>query len=250
MAEIVTPKRITHGQLGIVDNNWKDRYPPPTLVKNNMFAKMVRDPETGFLASMHTANGQAEMYFTIPKKKAFVALAKKLYPNMSAVCKEVGISVQTYKNHYQVDEAFHNAIEEIKEAAIDKIESHMFLYAGNKQNFMDRIAIMRAYRGEIYNPKSTVTFKHEISPDEASRRRVALAEVVDADVISASQEVLESEVSLSVPGPSAAAAEPVQSPSGGYNVEDTHAVGGMVPESRSRDPLAILLEKQDKILGS
>lgn len=183
---------------------------------------MPVDPETGLMYPKCTETGSptAEArYFTLEKKKRFINLADIMWPDLAAVCKEIGISRSTFNAHRAVDTVFCDILDDIKRAKVDGVEGSMFKWSARPQNFMDRIAILRAYKGETYNPQSTVTFRHEVSEQESNMRRAALATVVDGELSDASSQVLAADELAAleanpVSGLSEPAADPVQSPSG------------------------------------
>jgi len=190
------------------------------------------DPETGYILPLYNnrnANGLCPSYFTPEKKKKFVQIAKDMFPDITSICEMFEISRMTYNVHYQIDKKFRDDMDAIKEKKIDSVEKNMFNFSANPKNFMDRIAILRAYRGDLYNPKMTVMHQKSISDDEASKRRINLENVIDAEVISSSAEVIDSKPvkNLRVP-------EPLTS----KNAIDPAEKGTPMPSSpRSRDPL-------------
>ena len=198
------------------------------------------DPKTGYLIP-HNATSGSHLYFTPERKSRFVKLAKELYPNLHAVCEIVGITKLTYKTHYAMDRKFKEDMDELIDRAIDMVEHTMFSMAKKPMNFMDRIAILRSYRGEIYNPKSTVTIKRDLDEREQFERKVSLAKVVDTEVAGASAQVLDAEViETTAPEPEEpTVTEPVQSPAGEIN--DTVQVQPVdLSKNGFRDPLASL----------
>lgn len=201
----------------------------------------VKDEETGFLVPTDRCTNSIDRLFNLEKKIKFLELAEVMWPNIHAVCKEMKMSVTTYKNHMLMDAKFAECMEIIKQAKVDMVEGNVFTFSQRPANFMDRMAILRAYRGELYNPVQKVQHVgNELSKDEVFKRRANLATVVDAEVVQASSEVLEAEASTpptSVPG---VAQVPVQTPSG--HPAGTNGSFGGETITTSRDPLLALME--------
>ena len=232
-----TKDRTSFKDLGMV--NIRQMTLPPAIAAQNPFGGMVKDPETGYLIPGKLLGkeetGSSSFFFTPDKKALFIKLASKYFPNIMKVCREVGVSKDTYTAHFKIDEKFRNEMEEIKREKVDAVEENVFHFSGFRQNFMDRIAILRAYRGELYNPQSVMTIRHEISQAESEVWRAALATVVDAEIVNSSAEVLAMEAetpeismqdteSIGTLG-SSETAEPVQSPSGGKDNDVNDGTG-------------------------
>ena len=199
-----------------------------------------KDPETGFLMIKPGVGGVS--HFNPQKKIKFLEQAEEHWPNMHKVCKEMQIHYNTYKNHMLMDAKFAECMALIRQAKVDHVEGNVFTFSQRPANFMDRMAILRAYRGDLYNPVQKVQHVGtELSKDEVYKRRANLATAVDAEIVQASSEVLEAEVSkpqASVPG---VAQVPVQSPSGNTANAHSSSFGGETITT-SRDPLSELTE--------
>ena len=153
---------------------------------------LVKDPTTGYLSPSGVGNMSNQ--FDARRKKKFIDIAKDLWPNLAAVCEMVGISRGTLKNHLMVDGRFREDLDLIREASVDTVEKNMFVFSNRPSNFMDRMAIMRAYRGDLYNPKTTITYEHKISREESEKRRMNRGNAIDVEVLATASEVLEDEV--------------------------------------------------------
>ena len=202
------------GRLGIVDRTTLTK-PVPSHANDN--ARSFIDPETGYLTPEKYVKGQLaseEKFFHPGKKTKFIELAKQFYPNLSKVCKLVGVSSATFRQHLMIDKKFGADLAAVRDERVDRVEESVFMHSERPQNFMDRMAILRAYRGELYNPKSTVTFEHKISAEESMRRHQNLAGAVDAEIVNVNAQVLEAEVSEIQLPVREAEINPIQSPVG------------------------------------
>jgi len=75
-------------------------------------------------------------------------------PNIAKIAKEIGVNRRTVQEHMKRDTAFGDAIDAIREEWLDGIEAYMIERSGEKSGFMDRIALLRAYRGDKYQAKT------------------------------------------------------------------------------------------------
>lgn len=134
------------------------------------------DPETGLLYSC------IQIGFTLEKKLKCIEIAPKYYPDISLICDFVGISKNAYKAHYMLDKVFRAKMDAIAEAKTDEIEAAMAKFALQQGNFMDRIAWLRAHRGEKYNEKKIVQIQ-QLSSEKVEEKKVNLLEAVDAELV-------------------------------------------------------------------
>ncbi len=72
------------------------------------------------------------------------------------VSKEIGINVRTFWLQHATNETFNQALSIVKRAKVFQIEGNMFEFAQQKSQFMDRIALARAYIPERYSPRPQV----------------------------------------------------------------------------------------------
>lgn len=121
---------------------------------------MVVDKETGFLVP---GQGYTLEGFNLPKKIKFVELAKEMWPRIGLLCQAVGICRQTFTNHYKADLAFRKAVDEARDLALDEAEAAMRANSTAKGGFMDRIALLKAYRPERWNPERQLTLNHNVN---------------------------------------------------------------------------------------
>ena len=160
---------------------------------------LVEDPETGFLVSKQSqdpvglqANGRSKvgpgngplLVFDAKKKQEFLGHLMILFPDISECAKLVGITRQTYRNHYNVDKKFREYVDEIAEIHVDRVEAERFRMAlAGKSGALDRMAVLNAYRRERYNPSIQVEVQHKMTADESLRRSKQLGNVIDAEIV-------------------------------------------------------------------
>lgn len=158
---------------------------------------LVVDPATGFLTSPdhqeidRAINGQGRVgegngplsVFIASKKIDFLSHLMELFPNYSECSKRCGITRATFKNHYDIDKKFKACVDEIANAFVDRVEHKRFELAIQDKGALDRMAVLNAYRREIYNPDIKVQVSHEMGADEAARRSQRLGNVVDAQIV-------------------------------------------------------------------
>ncbi len=148
-----------------------------SLSQHNNGNRLLTDKETGLLY-VNSVNG-----FTLLKKKKFIEIAPKYWPDISLICQFVGIVKNTYRNHYMHDKVFREKMDELNESTTDKIEASLAQYATEKGNFMDRIAWLRAHRGEKYNEKKMLQVDVTISKDQLAAKKASLSQAIDAEIV-------------------------------------------------------------------
>lgn len=124
------------------------------------------------------------LVFDKTKKDLFVQSLRDNPRHIGKACKRVGIERQTYYNHYNADKDFAKAVLEAMECDLDDAEENITVMARNKGGFLPAIALLRAHRGETWNPEHRMVVHHEVSSDEGARTVALLKDVVDAEVIS------------------------------------------------------------------
>lgn len=120
---------------------------------------LVVDHETGFLTP---GDGYRYEGFTIDKKLRFLELAPEFWPHVTRICQAVGISRYTYANHYKLDERFRELVDAARDHALDEAEAAMRSNSIRPGGFMDRIALLKAYRPERWNPEHKVSVTHDV----------------------------------------------------------------------------------------
>lgn len=130
-----------------------------TFLGNFNGREMAVDPETGYLQA---TEGYKLAGFTAALKVRFISAAKKLWPNVSAICQIVGIHPGTFQNHYKADVKFREDLELVKAERLDLLEGVMFDNATQPRGFLDRIATLKAHRPERWNPDYRMTITHDV----------------------------------------------------------------------------------------
>jgi hypothetical protein len=138
---------------------------------------MLKDPETGMIYTSRSGG------LTIARKKKFLEIAAKYYPDITAICQIVGISKNAYRAHFNLDPVFREKMLSFEEGITDKIEARLASYAMEKSNFMDRIAWLRAHRGEKYNEKKLVQVDVTLTKEKLESKKSTLLGAVDAELI-------------------------------------------------------------------
>lgn len=144
-------------------------------------SSLVVDPETGFLTA---SEGYKLTGFDPSKKLKFIELAPQMWPHVSAICQAVGISRSTFSNHYKLDEKFRAEVDEGREQALDEAEHAMRTNSTRPGGFMDRIALLKAYRPERWNPEHRLTVTHDVQVTKSlaveARQAIVEAQVVES----------------------------------------------------------------------
>jgi len=138
-----------------------DEIRPCSTINGNSLAI---DPETGFLVPM---NGYKLEGFDATKKARFIDLVGKFWPRIGAVCDAVGVSRQTYYNHYKIDAKFREMVDLQREEKLDSAEAAMVDNSTRPGGFMDRIALLKAYRPERWNPEHRLSVTHDVQVTRA-----------------------------------------------------------------------------------
>lgn len=172
----------------------KDAFAVGGNLFNKVGSQLVEDPETGFLYYPNEDPALIKGSFGIERKKKYLEALRRHWPNFSLARKELGLRSSTIREHSAVDVKFAEAIKEIETEMVDQVEGKVMEFAQLPKNFMDRIALLRAYRGELYNPVQKVQhLASRMAPEELATRRVNLAKVVDAEVVQVSESILRTE---------------------------------------------------------
>jgi len=120
------------------------------------------DEQTGFLESSNslvTLNGI--------RKTEILRLAQEYIdqngkiPSLITLCKSVGISLRTFQRHIQYDQQFKSAFREVLLNGQAILENVMFNRGLEPGGFMDRIAWLRRYFPENWNPEHKMIVAHE-----------------------------------------------------------------------------------------
>ena len=114
------------------------------------------------------------------KKRLFLEMYAKS-PNITAAAVALGHSRALVFWHLERDPEFKKAFDEIREGITDQLEARVAEYGQRPQNFMDRIAWLRARRPEVWNPQQNIN----VTVDGKQNERLlgAAREYVDAEVV-------------------------------------------------------------------
>lgn len=155
-----------------------------------------KNEETGYLESnISTA-------FDSQTKLQFLDIAKKIreqggWPNVSSMCKAVGISPRTFTAHLQLDSKFKEDWSEIVHDAADSLESKMFEYAQGKGGYMHMITWLRANQPGKWNPDLKVSINADSTELKGSIDTALTA--IDAVIVDKSEQtVLKTDASKTV----------------------------------------------------
>ena len=142
-----------------------------------------QDPETGYLYISDTARGSMNP-FNVEVKKEFVAQYRARFPALNDCLDQVGISRNTFYWHMKFDTRFREDIQDIKEHKMDVLECAMFQVASQPKSssFMDRIAMLRAHRPDIYTEKRINLTGKDLEPSTLAHKAGHLGQVVDAEL--------------------------------------------------------------------
>lgn len=122
--------------------------------------------------------------FDLAKKQSFLELFSKWWPNIYKTAEAIGITPQTYYNHLKSDKDFALAVENLKQARLQRIETVAVESAENPtKGFLDRAMILRAYKPELYDRAKVIKVEGlKMSPSERHSRLSRLGEAVDAEI--------------------------------------------------------------------
>lgn len=122
--------------------------------------------------------------FDQEKKRIFIDLAFKLWPNIYRICELVGVSPPTYYNHKAKDPEFAANMEAVRQARLDRIEAVGAEMAENPtKGFLDRAMILRAHRPELYDRAKVVKIEGYKMGDGERQNRIQAVEIaVDAEI--------------------------------------------------------------------
>lgn len=164
----------------------------PNFVGNFNGISLVEDDETGFLTApdeplhignLRYGNGTSPLsLFTAVKKLQVIEFLRKRW-NIARAMASIGLSRQTFNNHYAIDQHFRDCVDEIREGIVDDHEEVRFNVGRTASGSFDRMCVLNAYRAETYNPKTKIEIEHTMQPMEAKRRDGAVDRIVDAEIV-------------------------------------------------------------------
>jgi hypothetical protein len=173
----------------------------PATVGDFDGATLTLDPETGFLTKSNNAvessrdsrgcfvNGfESVSVFTVSVKLNVLKILLDTW-NISKACSLSGVSRWTFTNHYAVDESFRQCVDEIHNRHVDAVDQVRHDVALKPSGAFDRMALLNAYRPEVYNPKVKIEVEHTVSREEGARRLNVLSHAVDAEIVDTVQKI-------------------------------------------------------------
>ena len=86
-----------------------------------------------------------------PEKEAVLKIAPILFPNITKIVKESGISRATFNKWMSEDEKFKGRFDDAIEEKLDEIEESLFETAKKSQHASLTLPILKAFRRERYN---------------------------------------------------------------------------------------------------
>ena len=145
---------------------------------------LKQDPETGFLC----APGYKHC-LTIQQKQTLLNLVQN-NPHHSGIieaCKIVGIHTDTFYRHLRLDLKFQALLDEMKKNCAYAVENTLYQCALDPKKTLDRLAYLRAFMPERYNPgantsqNGTVTINIEILDSARDHQRIVADAVTRID---------------------------------------------------------------------
>jgi hypothetical protein len=122
--------------------------------------------------------------FTLERKLLFYEAARKLWPNISEMCRTVGIHPGTYYNHLKSDKNFAAEMRLIDLEVTDRIEGVLASQAVQPKSFLDRISYLRAHRPELYDRAKVVKIEgYKMDSTEKAQRMKTIDTAVDAEIV-------------------------------------------------------------------
>ena len=97
----------------------------------------------------------------VEKKQTFLELFAR-NPNFTECARILGHPPATVYLAMQRDDAFKAEFERVKSGLCDQLEARVYEYAQRPQNFMDRIAYLRAFRPSVWNQQANVNVTHSV----------------------------------------------------------------------------------------
>jgi hypothetical protein len=118
-------------------------------------SKFETDEATGFMVSPRSDG------ITVQLKLNILEMYRSS-GNLTESCRINGVEPRLIRYHCKHDPVFKEAIDECREALCDKAEGHIVQWMGEQKNVIDRLAWLRAYRPDRWNPKQETTMRHSV----------------------------------------------------------------------------------------
>lgn len=134
---------------------------------NNIPMKQVREKRKGNYKTLSVEDARAlqvlgmaarerkkelkRIELLAPEKEAVLKIAPILFPNITKIVKESGISRATFNKWLNEDEKFKGRFDDAIEEKLDEIEESLFETAKKSQHASLTLPILKAFRRERYN---------------------------------------------------------------------------------------------------
>ncbi len=175
-----------------------DDIPPSNTNQTDIVSKPFNDLKTLPLPSNSLISSEIKDIKAVPRSSwhlfplqisSLLESYRRNFPDLSTTLKENGISRPTWESMLSRDQAFVDAIQEIKDEMADKIEAINYKLASwsTPKTFLDRMAFLRKARPGTWNPTTNIQVKVQESPEQVQGRLVRLANAIDGEVIKSPQ---------------------------------------------------------------
>lgn len=102
-------------------------------------------------------------------------------PNITGAAVALGHSRTLVFWHLERDPAFKKAFDDIREGLTDGLEAKVLEYGQRPNNFMDRIAWLRARRPEVWNPQAQLQVN--VNVQQTEKLVGAAREFIDTEAV-------------------------------------------------------------------
>ncbi len=119
----------------------------------------VKDEKTGYLQPMQAGSA---VVFGSESKVRFLQIMEET-GNLAETCDVLGVSMTTYYNHMNLDEAFARDVAIGIRRMASKLEGTMYKNGQKPQGYMDRITWLRRWLPREWTPKTEITLQSDSS---------------------------------------------------------------------------------------
>lgn len=118
-----------------------------------------KDDKTGYLTPNYQGSA---VVFGAESKTRFIKLFEEL-GDLSKACETVGVSYQTMRDHFKLDEAFARDLQISLHKMEARLTGVMYQKALQENGTMDRFGWLRAHNPGKWNPKTQITVNQDNS---------------------------------------------------------------------------------------
>ena len=93
--------------------------------------------------------------------------------NLSDACRLAGVIPRTFRWHMNLDRNLMRELTEAREQISDKAEGHMVEHMSRPNNVIDRLAWLKAWRPDRWNPAAKFEVKHSVEVTQQLAARAA-----------------------------------------------------------------------------